>query len=323
MAKIVSAESSTIAIKQAVAELASENCVVIPTETVYGLAADATNGEAVAKIFELKNRPKFNPLICHVSGLDMARQYGYFDEAGIVLAKKFWPGPLTIVVPTIPSCGIHDLLTAGLNTIGLRCPSGISRDIISRFGKPLAAPSANKSGRISPTSAQHVAEEFEDHHLLIVDDGNCEIGIESTIVKPETDRLVLLRPGAITVEDMEQATGLGVETVASDAIEAPGMMKSHYAPNAAMELGVMQCPKGAALLAFSGESGKNRDNAISVMNLSDRGDLREAAANLYHHMKALDALVPDLIAVEPIPFTGLGCAINDRLARAASENIDA
>ncbi|MGI9401224.1 MAG: L-threonylcarbamoyladenylate synthase, partial [Rhizobiaceae bacterium] len=196
MPKIVSSSRPATAISKAVTEFDMGNCVVIPTETVYGLAADATNGKAVAGIFELKNRPRFNPLICHVSGLSMARQYGVLDDQSVALAEKFWPGPLTIVVPLNQSGGIHELATAGLGTVGLRCPSGISRDIIAEINKPLAAPSANKSGRISPTTAQHVAEEFEDADLLIVDGGACEVGIESTIVKPEADRLVLLRPGS-------------------------------------------------------------------------------------------------------------------------------
>ncbi|MEM7462795.1 MAG: L-threonylcarbamoyladenylate synthase [Pseudomonadota bacterium] len=323
MPKKVTADNWAIAVDEAVNALAAGNYVAIPTETVYGLAADATNGTAVAKIFELKNRPHFNPLICHVSDLDMAERYGLLNQTCRVLAEKFWPGPLTIVIPVNPSGGVHELVIAGLETIGLRCPSGISRRIIEGFGKPLAAPSANKSGRISPTTAQHVADEFHDQDLLIVDGGACEVGIESTIVKVEADRLVLLRPGAITAEEIQLVTGLAVEAASTDVIEAPGMMTSHYAPNAAMQLEVTKCPEDAGLLAFSNGIGKKRDGAMRVMNLSESGDLREAAANLYHHLKVLDGLEPELIAVEPIPFGGLGDAINDRLARAAAENDNA
>ncbi len=323
MPKIVTADKTATAVDEAVHALSAGDCVAIPTETVYGLAADATNGTAVAKIFELKDRPRFNPLICHVSDLDMAQKYGLLNQTSLALAEKFWPGPLTIVVPVNPTSGVHDLVTAGLVTIGLRCPSGMTCRIIERFGKPLAAPSANKSGRISSTSAQHVADEFKTQDLLIVDGGACEVGIESTIVKAEADRLILLRPGVITAEEMQLATGIAVETASTDMIEAPGMMKSHYAPNAAMQLEVTKCPEGAGLLAFSNGNGKDRDGAARIMNLSESGDLREAAANLYHHLKALDSLEPKLIAVEPIPLGGLGDAINDRLARAAAENDNA
>lgn len=293
-------------------------CVAIPTETVYGLAGDATNGIAVARIFEMKGRPRFNPLICHVADTDMAEQYGSFDAASLRLAKAFWPGPLTLVVPLRPENGISELATAGLATIGLRCPAGPARELISRLGRPLAAPSANRSGRISPTTAAHVAAEFSGSDLLVLDGGPCTVGIESTIVRVEPHRLVLLRPGAVTAADLESASGLSVVGYEGKAIEAPGMMASHYAPDASVVTGVTLCPPAAALLAFG--PGKNRDRSAagSVLNLSEKGDLREAAANLYAMLKRLDATRPPLIAVEAIPDTGLGLAINDRLARAAA-----
>lgn len=293
-------------------------CVVLPTETVYGLAGDATHGEAVAKIFEMKGRPHFNPLICHVSSLEMARQYGQFDEVSAKLAEAFWPGPLTIVVERTSDCAVHDLVMAGLDTIALRCPDSVARDVIEEFGKPLAAPSANRSGRISPTTAEHVGEAFADEDLLIVDDGPCTVGIESTIVKVENARLVVLRPGSVTADALEQVSGLPAIFDGDGEIRAPGMMKSHYAPNANVTINQTRCTEGATLLAFGERSGKQREQAAAVINLSETGDLREAAANLYSSLKALDAIGTTQICVEPIPMEGLGIAINDRLQRAAA-----
>ena len=304
---------------QAIAALENGECVAMPTETVYGLAGDATNGIAVARIFEMKGRPRFNPLIAHVGGLGMARKHGVFGAAAEKLATAFWPGPLTLVVPKKPESDIHDLVTAGLSTIALRMPRGPARQIISEFGRPLAVPSANRSGRVSPTTAAHVAEEFTDTDLMILDNGPCPVGLESTIVKIGPDRLTLLRPGAITGPELTAITDLPVGRPGEDAeIEAPGMLKSHYAPDAELRLNVTDCPSGAALLAFGDGAGKNRTMAGHVLNLSPRGDLKEAAANLYHHLKALDATGFATICVEPIPATGIGAAINDRLARAAA-----
>jgi L-threonylcarbamoyladenylate synthase len=300
------------------ARLAEGDCVAIPTETVYGLAADATNGVAVARIFEMKGRPRFNPLICHVADTAMAERYGAFDSVSLKLAGAFWPGPLTLVVPLRPKSGISELATAGLASVGLRCPAGPARELVERFGRPLAAPSANRSGRISPTTAAHVAAEFSGTDLLVLDGGPCPVGIESTIVRVEPGRLVLLRPGAVTAADLEAASGLAVVGHQGKAIEAPGMMASHYAPDAAVITGVTLCPPAAALLAFGPGANRDRSAAGSVLNLSEKGDLREAAANLYAMLKRLDATRPPLIAVETIPDTGLGLAINDRLARAAA-----
>lgn len=300
----------------ALAALSQGDCVAIPTETVYGLAADATNGLAVAKIFALKGRPSFNPLICHVADLEMARLHGEIGDAARKLAEAFWPGPLTLVAPKLPGSPIHELCTAGLETVGLRCPDGLSRELIAEFGRPLAAPSANRSGRISTTSAQHVAEEYPGEPLLVLDAGPCRVGLESTIVRPEPDRLVLLRPGAVTAQALEQACGLPVVAAQAGRIEAPGMMESHYAPDAPLRLEVTGCPPGAALLAFGNRQG--REDVGRMLNLSRSGDLAEAAANLYAMLKRLDAAGPALIAVEPIPQQGLGIAINDRLKRAAA-----
>jgi len=295
--------------------LAGGDCVAIPTETVYGLAADATNGLAVAKIFEMKGRPRFNPLICHVADQAMAHKYGVLNELAIKLCDIFWPGPLTVVVPVKPDCGIHDLVTAGLDTIGLRCPAGISREVIEHFGKPLAAPSANISGHISATTADHVATEFAPEDLMIVDDGPCAVGLESTIVRVEDEKLTLLRPGAVTVEMLSNVvkSEIGHSTVDSE-IQAPGMMRSHYAPAARVELNTNVPFPECAYLAFGSDSPVHSNRR----NLSDTGDLLEAAANLYHYLKILDNTGVTTICVAPIPMQGLGVAINDRLQRAAA-----
>jgi L-threonylcarbamoyladenylate synthase len=303
---------------QALQRLASGECIAIPTETVYGLAGDATNGMAVARIFEMKGRPRFNPLICHVSDVEMASRYGHMGTVARDLAAAFWPGPLTLVVPAIAASGISELATAGLATIGLRCPDSGARRLIADFGKPLAAPSANRSGRISPTTAQHVAEEFADADLLVLDGGPCREGIESTIVKVAGNELSLLRPGSITADQLEAASGLPVALSTGKTIEAPGMLASHYAPQAMVETNVTACPAGAALLAFGKGKDRYRSGACAMLNLSQSGDLREAAANLYAMLKQLDAGKPKLIVVEPIPNHGLGLAINDRLSRAAA-----
>lgn len=302
----------------ALAELAVGKCVALPTETVYGLAADATNGLAVARIFEMKGRPRFNPLICHVGSLAMADHHGEFDATALKLAEAFWPGPLTLVVPKRKGSDIHELATAGLGTVGLRCPQGPAGQLIAAFGKPLAAPSANRSGKLSPTTAQHVAEAFANTDLLILDGGPCPVGLESTIVKPSPDGISLLRPGLITSEELESATGLPVAIVTKgDAVEAPGMLASHYAPRAALVLNARRWPADAAVLTF-GNPPNDAPPAAHVLNLSANGDLREAAANLYGHLKQLDATGITVIHVAPVPLDGIGAAINDRLARAAA-----
>ncbi len=299
----------------ALAELSAGKCVAVPTETVYGLAADATNGLAIARIFEMKGRPRFNPLICHIASLPMAEGHGTFDETARKLARAFWPGPLTLVVAKRRDSNISELATAGLDTVALRWPRGPASELIERFGRPLAAPSANKSGKISPTTAGHVAEEYGDANLLILDGGPCPVGLESTVVKPVRNAIVLLRPGIVTAAEIEAAAGLPVKLPArANAIEAPGMLASHYAPRARLVLNARQWPADAAVLAFGNSVG----GAAHVANLSPAGDLREAAANLYGHLKQLDASGTAIIHVMPIPSTGIGIAINDRLARAAA-----
>lgn len=307
------------AVARAVAELAAGRLVAVPTETVYGLAADATDGEAVAGIFEAKGRPRFNPLIVHVADRAMAERIARFDPLSAELADRFWPGPLTLVLPLASDSGIHPLVTVGLDTVALRMPQGPARDVIAALDRPIAAPSANTSGRISPTSAQAVQEDLGDKLAYILDGGPPEVGVESTILKVEGETIRLLRPGGLTVEDIEAATGRSVVIgSAGPAIEAPGMLASHYAPNASVRLHAEQIVPGEALLAFGPVRVAGADHALAVRNLSERGDLREAAANLYAFMQALDRTGAAGIAVEPIPHHGLGIAINDRLSRAAA-----
>ena len=317
MPEIIDTSTGFSALNRAIGRLRAGELVAIPTETVYGLAADATNGEAVAKIFATKQRPAFNPLICHVDGVVMAQEYGKFDMVAERLANTFWPGPLTLVLPLNPDSGIHELVTAGLDSVGLRCPRGFSRQVISAFGKPLAAPSANRSGRISPTTAQHVSAEFAGEDLLILDAGACEAGLESTIVKIDGNRLFLLRPGVITAEEIAEVAGKPVEFPAADGkVQAPGMLTSHYAPDARVMLDCETCPDGAAWLGFGNR--ERPPNAAVGLNLSETSNLVEAAANLYAYLKQLDESGANVICVSPVPHEDLGIAINDRLQRAAA-----
>lgn len=314
MAKILPADE---ALEAALALLRAGEVVAIPTETVYGLAGDAASGEAVARIYETKGRPRFNPLIAHVSDMAMAERIGRFDPLSRKLAEAFWPGPLTIVLPMQPDAGIHALATAGLDTIALRMPRGFGAKLIAALGRPLAAPSANTSGRISGTTAQAVAADLGERIRLVVDGGATPVGLESTIVKVEDGKVRLLRPGGIAAEEIEAVVGHKPQRGAK-GIEAPGMMQSHYAPKAAMRLGVEAVLPGEALLAFGPQRVAGVQNAVATLNLSPSGDLREAAANLFSFMHELDRSGAAAIAVEPVPMTGLGEAINDRLARAAA-----
>lgn len=297
--------------------LAAGKAVAIPTETVYGLAADATNGEAVAGIFEAKGRPRFNPLIAHVCDREMAEGIAVFSPLAQRLADAFWPGPLTMVLPHRPESGIHPLVTAGLDTIALRFPRGFGRDLIARLGRPLAAPSANISGRVSATTAEAVNAGLGDRIELIVDGGPTPVGLESTIIKIDGDAVTLLRPGGTTAEEIEKIAGRPLSRGAK-GVEAPGMLASHYAPNARIRLGAQEVGSGEALLAFGPDRAQGADLAVEVRNLSPSGDLREAAANLFSYLAQLDRTAASTIAVEPIPREGLGEAINDRLARAAA-----
>ena len=293
--------------------------VALPTETVYGLAGDATNGEAVARIFEVKGRPRFNPLIVHVSNAEMASRIALFDRASMMLAGGYWPGPLTLVLPLREDHGLHPLVTAGLDTVAIRMPRhDFAREVIEELGRPLAAPSANSSGRISPTTAQAVQDDLGDRIRLIADGGPCPVGVESTIVKVTREGVRILRPGGVTAGEIEAAMGVSALRGGERGVEAPGMLASHYAPNAGVRLDATEVKEGEALLAFGAERIAGADKAAAVLNLSEKGRMREAAANLYQHLQALDRSGASVIAVEPIPDEGLGEAINDRLRRAAA-----
>ena len=294
--------------------------VALPTETVYGLAADATNPEAINRIYETKGRPRFNPLICHMADLEMAERYADFDPVSRRLAEAFWPGPLTLILPLRPDSAIHQLATAGLDTVGIRVPAGFAGDLIRAFDRPLAAPSANTSGKISPTEAGHVAADLGDRLELILDGGACAVGVESTIAKVEDGVIRLLRPGGLDAAELERVSGLPVIRPASAGaiIEAPGMLASHYAPGAAVRLNATAVHPGEALVRFGGVAVDGADSAAIVLDLSPSGDLNEAAANLFAYMKKADAGGASAIAFTAIPDEGLGEAINDRLQRAAA-----
>lgn len=306
------------ALEAAARALLAGEPVAIPTETVYGLAADATNGEAVARIFEAKNRPSFNPLICHVTDIAMAERFAGFDPLSRRLAEEFWPGPLTLVLPLKEGHAIHPLVTAGLDTVAVRAPRGFGAKLIAAVDRPLAAPSANASGRISPTSAKAVAESLGGRIGLVIDGGPTTVGLESTIVKAEDGQLRLLRPGGAPAAEIERIAHARVTREEKATIQAPGMMASHYAPRAAMRLEATSIEPGEALLGFGPTRIAGADKAAAVLVLSERGDTVEAAANLFEYMDRLDRTGAATIAVEPIPRDGLGEAINDRLARAAA-----
>lgn len=295
--------------------------VAIPTETVYGLAADATRDDAVAKIYALKNRPSFNPLIAHVSDADMAKQYVQWNDAAATLARAFWPGPITLVLPVLPNATISSLATDGGDTLGVRCPNhGVTLKLIRAFGKPLVAPSANRSGRISPTSAQHVRDEFGVDAPLVIDGGNCTVGIESTVLDVTGDIPVLLRPGAITQAMIEAVLGTSVllpNMVATDhaRLKSPGLLTRHYAPATPLRLHATQVHAGEALLAFGLDV---PGGAAHIFNLSVHGDLVEAASKLFEGLRVLDAVGATRIAVMPLPTEGIGHAIADRLTRASA-----
>lgn len=305
------------ALPRAVALLRAGEVVAVPTETVYGLAGDATNGDAVARIFEAKGRPSFNPLIVHVASMEMGEAIADFDPLSRRLAKAFWPGPLTLVLPLGADSEIHPLVTAGLDTVALRMPRGFAARLIAALGRPLAAPSANSSGRVSATTARAVADDLGGRIPLVVDGGATPVGLESTIVRVVGGRVFLLRPGGVAAGDIEAAAGVPVERGAK-GVQAPGMLASHYAPGAAVRTDASSVRDGEALLAFGPGRIAGAERARAVLNLSPHGDLREAAANLFSHLHALDRSGAATIAVEPVPHAGLGEAINDRLARAAA-----
>lgn len=286
--------------------LAQGGLVAFPTETVYGLGADARNGTAVARIFEAKGRPSFNPLIVHVPDLQAAQTLAAFDAMALEVAHAFWPGPLTLVLPLAHNHGLSPLVSAGLDTVALRVPAnGVACDVLRAFGRPIAAPSANPSGQISPTTAAHVLSGLEDRIDGVIDGGPCEVGVESTILGDAP--LALLRPGGLATEEIEAITGR--LAAPSDQITAPGQLASHYAPDVAIRLNANQAQPGEALLGFGPMQ--------SDLNLSVAGDLVEAASNLFGHLHDLNRLGRP-IAVAPVPECDLGRAINDRLRRAAA-----
>ena len=303
-----------ISVETAAALLRAGKLCAFATETVYGLGADATNADAVLSIYETKGRPRFNPLIIHCASLDMAERLAEFSPLARRLATAFWPGPVTLVLPARADNGLADVATAGLDTVAIRIPNHpLALELIAKAGRPLAAPSANPSGRLSPTTAEQVRKGFGGR-VPVLDGGPCRSGVESTIIRVAGDRLIQLRAGALARSEIEAALGVGVELAEQGAaIAAPGMLLSHYAPNAAMRLETTPRP-GEAYLAF----GAAAPHDGPVRNLSATGDLHEAARNLFSMLHDLDALGAGMIAVAPIPQTGLGEAINDRLQRAAA-----
>ena len=314
------------AIEEAVRILGGGGLVAFPTETVYGLGTDATNASAVAKLYAAKGRPTFNPLIAHVANIAAARALGRFDAAAEMLAAVFWPGPLTLVLARSDHCPVVELATAGLDTIAVRVPAHpVAQALLGRLGKPVVAPSANRSGHVSPTTADHVLVDLAERIDFVLDGGPTPIGLESTILACPGAHIGLLRPGGVPRGAIERALGRRVtalgEAGAASADPpplAPGMLASHYAPRAALRLDANAVYPGEALLAFGPSLPAGADHAASALNLSVKGDVLEAAANLFSHLRALDRAGVAAIAVMPIPHEGLGEAINDRLARAAA-----
>ncbi|HAY06646.1 MAG TPA: L-threonylcarbamoyladenylate synthase [Hyphomonas sp.] len=309
IAPVVPVLPETIAL--AVEILSEGGLVAIPTETVYGLAADASNADAVARLYAAKGRPQFNPLIAHIASLGMAEAEAEFSPMARRCAEAFWPGPLTLVLPVRAETRISDLARAGLDSVGLRWPDNkAAQALITVLGRPVVAPSANKSGHVSPTRADHVAADLGSKIDLILDGGPCRVGMESTILGFDGDEPVLLRPGGIAREEIEAKLGVKVRAYTDQgSINAPGQLKSHYAPKARLRLNASAPEEGEGYLGFGPSS-------TAGINLSPTGDLAEAATKLFAMLRALDERF-DRIAVAPIPQEGLGEAINDRLARAA------
>ena len=313
-------------IAEAARILTAGGLVAFPTETVYGLGADASNGEAIARLYAAKGRPAFNPLIAHVASAAAARKLARFDAAAQRLAVAFWPGPLTLVLPKAADCPVAALATAGLDSVAVRLPQHpVAQELLRAFGGPVVAPSANRSGHVSPTTAAHVLADLGGQIDLIVDGGATPVGLESTIVAclgESFGKPALLRPGGVPRAAIEEALG----TPLADAIaprgetapRAPGMLVSHYAPRTRLRLDSRAVGAREALLAFGPAPAEGAPLAVKLLNLSARGDLIEAAANLFSHLRALDAVGAEAIAVMPIPHYGLGEAINDRLRRAAA-----
>ena len=315
--------ASEAAVAAAARCLANGGLVGFPTETVYGLGADATNPAAIARLYQAKGRPSFNPLIAHVGDLEAARLIGRFDPQAAALAEAFWPGPLTLVLPRTRDCAVADLATAGLDTIAIRVPAHpLARNILRAFAGPVVAPSANLSGHVSPTTAAHVQSDLAGRIDLIVDGGAVAVGVESTIVGC-FEAPMLLRPGGLPRGEIERVLGRALVRPPDEAGHdtsqplAPGMLASHYAPRTPVRLEAVSVDAGEALLAFGDGVVPGADAAAVTMNLSAQGDLNEAAANLFGYLRTLDTSGAHTIAVMPVPHHGLGEAINDRLRRAA------
>ncbi|MBC6443387.1 MAG: threonylcarbamoyl-AMP synthase [Rhodobacteraceae bacterium] len=299
-------------VKKAAAIVQAGGLVAFATETVYGLGADATNGKAVERIYKAKGRPPCNPLIVHVASFEAARQIAAFNEAAHILARAFWPGPLTLILPMRAGAGLSGRVTAGLPDVAVRIPAhGVALDLIRAAGCPLAAPSANPSGRVSATTADHVLAGLRGRIDAVIDCGACRVGLESTIVAAGDPVVTLARQGGVPVEVLESTLGHPIPPATSpDQVVSPGQMLSHYAPKSPLRLNAGGRRAGESLLGFGPTPG-------AIFNLSSSGNLCEAAANLFAHLRALDA-IGQPIAVVPIPEVGLGAAINDRLRRAAA-----
>jgi L-threonylcarbamoyladenylate synthase len=316
------AQADAAAIARAADVLRSGGLVAFPTETVYGLGADATSGWAVARIYDAKGRPSFNPLIAHVADIAAAQREAVLPEAATRLAEAFWPGPLTIVAPAAPGGSVSELARAGLPSVALRIPDHpVARALIAALGRPVAAPSANRSGHVSPVTAAHVAEDLSGRVDMILDGGRATAGLESTIVSFCEATPALLRPGAIAREKIEKVLGAKLAAPAHAEVLAPGMTASHYAPNARLRLEAHELREGEAALDFGGRLTALAPPGAVTLDLSPQGDLVEAAANLFSHLRELDARRVESIAVAHIPERGLGEAINDRLRRAAAPRV--
>ena len=306
-------QASERAVAEADRRLRAGELVAFPTETVYGLGADATNDAAVARVFAVKARPRLNPLIVHVADLAAAEHLARVDARARTLAERFWPGPLTMVLRRREDADLSLLVSAGLDTVAVRAPDHpVAQALLTAAGRPIAAPSANVSGRISPTTAAHVAAELGERVALILDGGVCRVGLESTVIDLSSPETVLLRPGGAAVEELERVVG-PIAGAAVGPLRSPGMLRRHYAPGRPLRLNATHARPGEALLGFGAMA------VPATLNLSRRGDLLEAAANLFAMLRALDAALGYTgIAVAPIPEQGLGLAINDRLRRAAT-----
>jgi len=306
--------NDSLGLAQAADILRAGGLVAVPTETVYGLAGDARNDRAVASIFAAKGRPRFNPLIVHLADLSEIKRYATLTPLARQLAQAFWPGPLTLVLPLRPDSGLSPLVTSGLDSVAIRLPADpIARALLSAFGGPVAAPSANPSGQISPVSAQHVLDGLTGRIDAVLDGGDCAVGLESTILDATSQTPRLLRAGGVAVEAIEDALGMRVEAAQSDKITAPGQLASHYAPRGRVRLDVTTPDAGDIWVGFGPCPG-------AKLSLSQAGDLTQAAARLFHTLHDADTLAGagGTIAFAPVPETGLGRAINDRLRRAAA-----